>query len=398
VLVVHALTGDMRAGGPAGWWSPVVGPGKPLDPRRYRVLCFNNLGSCYGSSGPADADFPRRADDRRFPTPRVTGKGAHPLPERELPATITTWDQARSLLLALDALGIQRVHLATGGSVAGMIVLCLAALDPGRFERIAPIAAAEAATPWIQGFSHVARQAILLDPGFPQTAERGLELARQLAHLSYRAEAGLMQRQGRRLAPDEALEAHEAAAGEGAPEARGGPPAAPPWSSRTPYRVQTYLEHQGAKLRRRFHPLCYLAQTDAMDHHDLARPPGPGTPEPAESWPAEAPRRARPRGGPFRGWRTVATPDPDDSWGLARLQARVLAISIDSDQLFFPEHMLWLTERLRVLGVDARHRQLRSAHGHDAFLIEWAPLSRLLTEALALPGPEVTDSAAPVLP
>ena len=62
VLLVHALTGDARAGGPDGWWEPLIGPGRVLDPRHVRLLCFNLLGSCYGSSGPVDADFPRAPD------------------------------------------------------------------------------------------------------------------------------------------------------------------------------------------------------------------------------------------------------------------------------------------------------------------------------------------------
>jgi len=220
----------------------------------------------------------------------------------------------------------------------------------------------------------VGRQAVLLDPGFPDQAERGLELARQIAHLSYRAEPGLVQRQGRRLAPDAAVPHRE-------------------WSSRTPYRMQTYLEHQGAKLRRRFDARSYLAQMDAMDHHDLARVPP--APEAVESWRADAPRRRRPSDGPFHGWEALPSPDPETSWGLSRLQARVLAVSIDTDQLYFPEHMVWLTERLRVLGLDAQHRTLSSAHGHDAFLIEWGPMAGLLAEALALPPPGLGGGGSP---
>lgn len=78
VLVVHALTGDCRVG---DWWEPLIGPGKVLDPRRVRIICFNLLGSCYGTSGPADTGFPTATADDGGP------------PESDLPATITTWDQ-----------------------------------------------------------------------------------------------------------------------------------------------------------------------------------------------------------------------------------------------------------------------------------------------------------------
>ncbi|MBJ6759499.1 alpha/beta fold hydrolase [Myxococcaceae bacterium JPH2] len=336
VLVVHALTGDMRAGGEGGWWEPVIGPGRALDPTRMRLLCFNNLGSCYGTSGPADEGFPRRVDDSRFGPAAPLEKGDLQVDERLLPATLTPWDQARSILFALDALGVDQVALVTGGSLGGMIVLCLAALDPERFARMAPIATAECASAWVVGWNHVARQVLLLDPDYPESPRRGLEVARQLATLTYRAETGLDAKQPR-------------------PQA---------WSSRALYPVQSYLEHQGAKLEARFDGRSYLALLGAMDHHDLSRVP-------------EA------RGGP----------------GIGRILASTLSIGIDRDQLFFPEHMVALARRLRSAGRHAEHAVLSSQHGHDGFLLEWGPLSALLTRALALPpgvpGRETRASALP---
>ncbi|MFY0580553.1 alpha/beta fold hydrolase [Cystobacter fuscus] len=178
---------------------------------------------------------------------------------------------ARAILQSLDALGIERVSLVTGGSVGGMIVLCLAVLAPERFERIAPIAAASEASAWVVGWNHVARRTVLADPGYPHDCERGLELARQLATLTYRAEPG--------------MDAHH---GRGRP--RPGETQAPGWSSRGHYPIQSYLEHQGAKLRARFDARSYLALLGAMDHHDLSRPPSP---TPGESGVCRASRRAR---------------------------------------------------------------------------------------------------------
>lgn len=91
VLLVHALTGSAEAGGPDGWWAPLLGPGRAIDPAHYRILCFNNLGSCYGSSGPGVVGFP-------------TDKNID----------LTSLDISRALLLALDKLGIDRVHLTAG--------------------------------------------------------------------------------------------------------------------------------------------------------------------------------------------------------------------------------------------------------------------------------------------
>jgi homoserine O-acetyltransferase len=371
VLVVHALTGDARAGGPGGWWEPVIGPGRALDTRRLRVLCCNNLGSCYGTSGPGDGDFPPRAADARFPAPRVEGRGAFALDEARLPATVTTWDQARSLLLALDRLGVGRVDLVTGGSLGGMILLCLAALAPQRFGALLPFGAAELATPWLLGWNHIGRQAVLLDPGWPDDVGRGLELARQIGHMSYRAEPGLAARQGRRLAPDAALVA--------------APPAVPPaWSSRTPYALQTYLEHQGRKLVARFDARAYLAQLDAMDHHDLARAPLP--PAPGESWPATVPPPPGDGGAPAPRDPRVTPADPRASWGLVRVAAPTLAVGIDSDMLYLPRHMALLAARLAELGRRAAYAEIASPHGHDAFLIEWDQVGALLRRGLALAG------------
>ena len=226
MLLIHALTGSAKAGGEGGWWEPVIGPGRALDPDHYRILCFNNLGSCYGSSGPGVEGFPGD-------------------PQLEL----SSLDIARAILQALDKLGIKRVHLTIGGSLGGMVTLALAALAPERFERILPVAATAATSAWAVGWNHVARQILKLDPGYPDNIGRGLEIARQLAILTYRAEPGLEERQPR---PTKAGESHP---------------------------VRSYLEHQGAKLRNRFAVRAYELQLDAMDHHDLLQPlPGESRP------------------------------------------------------------------------------------------------------------------------
>jgi homoserine O-acetyltransferase len=229
VLLVHALTGSAKAGGEGGWWEPVVGPGRALDPDQYRIVCFNNLGSCYGSSGPGVEGFPKDAD-----------------------LQLTSLDLANAILQSLDKLGIGKVHLATGGSLGGMVTLALAALQPERFERILPVAATVATSAWAVGWNHVARQILKLDPGYPDNIGRGLEIARQLAILTYRAEPGLDERQPRPVKPTEV------------------------------HPVRSYLEHQGAKLRNRFAVRAYELQLDAMDNHDLLLPL-PGESKPAIS-------------------------------------------------------------------------------------------------------------------
>ncbi|MFI5335758.1 MAG: alpha/beta fold hydrolase, partial [Opitutales bacterium] len=214
VLLVHALTGGAQAGGSGGWWEPLLGPGRALDPARHRLLCFNNLGSFYGSSAPGLPGFPRGQK-----------------------VALGSLDLARAILQGLDELGIRRVQLATGGSLGGMVVLALAALAPGRFERIMPIATTAASSAWVIGWNHVARGILRLDPGYPHHVDRGFEVARQLAMLTYRAEPGLELR-------------HEHAG-----RAIGG-----------------YLEHPGRMLHHRYTAACYESQLVAMDRHVLRRP------------------------------------------------------------------------------------------------------------------------------
>lgn len=291
VLLVHALTGSAQAGGPGGWWEPLIGPGRALDPAKVRIVCFNNLGSFYGSSAPGMPGWP---------------KGRN--------VTLTSYDLARAILQGLDALGLKRVQLAIGGSLGGMIVLALAALEPKRVERLMPIATAATASAWIIGWNHVARGILQLDPGYPHHGARGLEIARQLAMLTYRAEPGLAQKHS------------------------------------TTRSIGSYLEHHGRKLHGRFTAACYESQLDAMDHHDLTKP--------------------------WRGGRVPA---------LSRLSAPALVVDVDTDQLFTSAQSDSLAAALRAHGTRVARATLRSPHGHDAFLLEWEQLARLVQRALKLP-------------
>jgi len=296
-LVVHALTGDAEVG---TWWPEVVADGLSGN----RVLCFNNLGSCYGTSGPGEPDFPTRGELN----------GTDPAFASE-PAPISTWDQARVLLLALDALQVERVQVLIGGSVGGMIAQCLAVLAPERFERVILLATSATANAWTLAWNHLGRTAI--------RRHGDLDLARQVAHLSYRAEPGLQARQGTKR-----------------------------WKTHGESHVGTYLAHHGKKLVERFTPGAYLSQLDAMDSHDIWR--RPAAPDPHESW-------------------TL-----DGTWGLDRWTADLLAVGIDTDQLFRPEHLQDLVGILRKRGVSATYREVENPHGHDGFLLATTELNHFL--------------------
>ena len=337
VVIVHALTGDARAGGKNGWWEPLIGPGLALDPDTHRLLCFNLLGSCYGTSGFADEGFPTRADDSHFLPSTGPELDGYAIPETKVPATITTYDQARSILMALNELGIESVHLITGGSLGAMVLSALAALEPFRCERILPIGAFDYSSSWIIGWNHVQRAALLLDPGFPDNPRRGLSLARQIGMLTYRSEKSLEIRQGRNMADES------------------------DWSSRAHYRVHTYLEHQGSKLLGRFHGGAYLSMIGAMDHHDLARIPW---------WIEDSQREFR------------------RSWGVERIQAAAMCVGIDTDELFFPENIRRFADKLVANGNAVSYDTLITPHGHDGFLIEMEQMDSLLRRAMILPGPK----------
>lgn len=303
VLIVHALTGSAQAGGEDGWWEPMIGPERALDPAQYRIVCFNNLGSCYGSSGPGVEGFPTDGN-----------------------LELTSVDISRALLLALDRAGIDRVHLTTGGSLGGMVTLTLAALAPARFERVLPLATSVSASAWVVGWNHVARQILRLDPGYPDKVGRGLELARQLAMLTYRAEPGLDARQPRPARAN---------------------------SAESGYPVQSYLEHQGAKLRNRFDARAYELQLAAMDHHDMLQPL-PGDTRPA----------------------------------ISRVRASTLVVDVDTDQLFTLAQVEALAQHLRCAGARVERTTMHSIHGHDAFLMEWRALEPIMTRALQLQAPD----------
>ncbi len=246
VLIIHALTGDSHAAshGPddqRGWWEPLIGPGKAIDTDRYFVICPNNLGSCYGSTGPCTID-PETGRRYRLQFPMLT--------VRDLVAV-----QAR----LTDHLGISKLHGVIGGSLGGMQVLEWAAMYPKKVQRAIPIAASGRFAPQGIAFNEVQRRVIMLDPAWNNgnyeedaIPASGLAIARMVGVITYQSDELMAARFGRN------------------PEARY--TSWPAFLRR--YDVEGYLHYQGDKLVRRFDPNCYLYLTRAMDSHDLGRDRG----------------------------------------------------------------------------------------------------------------------------
>lgn len=215
VLVIHALTGSADAAG--DWWEPLIGEGRALDTRHVGVLCANLLGGRYGTTGPTS------------PHPR-TGR-----PYGAAFPSVSVRDQAEAQWRLLDALGVEELALAAGGSLGGMVALEVALARPDAVRHVAPIAAPAAIGPLAVAWNHLQVQLI------ERLGLDGLSLARQLAMTTYRSEADFAERFA------------------GAHEADGRPS------------VLSYLDHQGDKLVDRFDPATYRTLVGAMDSHDIGR-------------------------------------------------------------------------------------------------------------------------------
>ena len=246
VLVCHALTGDQHAAndhpatGKPGWWARMVGPGKPIDPARYFIVCANVIGGCMGSTGPGSPGSDGSAWGSRFPV-------------------ITIGDMVRAQTLLLDALGVGPLFAVAGGSMGGMQALQFAAAYPDRAHRVIAIASAARHSAQNIALHEVGRQAIMADPDWQggdyaqgQGPKRGLAVARMAAHITYLSEAGLTEKFGRRLqARDKVAFGFDA-----------------------DFQVESYLRHQGLSFVDRFDANAYLYITRAMDYFDLAEPHG----------------------------------------------------------------------------------------------------------------------------
>jgi homoserine O-acetyltransferase/O-succinyltransferase len=245
VLVVHALTGDSHAAGPAGpghpqpgWWDPLIGPGAALDTSRYFVVCPNVLGGCQGTTGPASMAADDRPYGSRFPT-------------------ITIRDQVVVEAALADRLGIERWHAVVGGSMGGMRVLEWAVGFPDRVRRAVMISVGAKATAEQIAWCSVQMRAIRADPnwqdgdygaGTPGDGpDTGLSIARGIGQISYRSELEFDQRFGRDHQGDE----NPLAGGR--------------------YAVESYLDYHGEKLTRRFDANSYIVLSQAMNHHDVGR-------------------------------------------------------------------------------------------------------------------------------
>src|SRR3954465_9506050 len=244
VLVCHALNASHHVAGHyegerdnVGWWDNLVGPGKPLDTRRFFVVGNNYLGSCFGSTGPASIN-------------PATGKpwGA------DFPVvTVEDWVEAQKRLA--DQLGIERFAAVIGGSLGAMQALQWTLSYPERVRHSLVIAAAPKLTPQNIAFNEVARQAIISDPDFHGghyyekgvVPARGLRIARMIGHITYLSNDAMMEKFGRVVRRPQLG-----------------------FDFDVDFEIESYLRYQGDKFSTYFDANTYLRITKALDYFDPA--------------------------------------------------------------------------------------------------------------------------------
>jgi homoserine O-acetyltransferase len=247
VLICHALNASHHVAGvhlrddgrqDVGWWDNMVGPGKPLDTDRFFVIGVNNLGSCFGSTGPMHINA-------------STGKpygAAFPV------VTVEDWVHAQARLA--DALGIEVFAAVMGGSLGGMQAMAWSILYPARVRHCVVIASTPKLSAQNIAFNDVARQAILTDPDYHGgdfyahgvVPRNGLSVARMVGHITYLSNDDMAEKFGRELRTGQYQ-----------------------FGYGVDFEIESYLRYQGVKFSEYFDANTYLLITKALDYFDPAR-------------------------------------------------------------------------------------------------------------------------------
>ncbi len=242
ILVCHALTGDQYIAGNnpitgrEGWWSRMVGPNKPIDTNKFFVICSNVLGGCAGSTGPKELQS--KSD--------VAYGGNFP--------SITIKDMVKAQSLLIESLNIEKLFSVIGGSMGAMQALQWAIDFPDKILNIIHIAGALKHSAQNIAFHEVGRQAIMSDPIWKngkyfennEVPERGLSVARMIAHITYLSENAMHRKFGRKLQSRDIIS----------------------FGFDADFQVESYLRYQGKSFVERFDANSYLYLTRAMDYFD----------------------------------------------------------------------------------------------------------------------------------
>jgi len=313
VLICHALNASHHVAGidpksgKTGWWDNMIGPGKPLDTDHYFVIGVNNLGSCFGSTGPMSIN----------PATNAPYGSAFPL------MTVEDWVLAQSRVA--DYFGIAQFAAVMGGSLGGMQALSWGIQFPERVRHCLIIASAASLSAQNIAFNEIARNAIMSDPEFYEgnyyaykaTPRRGLRVARMIGHITYLSNDDMAEKFGRDLKRIQ-----------GAPQDY-------KFSFDTEFEVESYLRYQGDKFADYFDANTYLLITRALDYFD-----------PAKNY-----------GGNL-------------SKALQVMQSKSLVISFTTDWRFAPERSREIVKALLDNKKSVTYAEIDAPHGHDAFLLD----------------------------
>jgi homoserine O-acetyltransferase len=316
VLVCHALNASHHVAGVyadqagnVGWWDNMIGPGKSLDTEKFFVIGVNNLGSCFGSTGPMHT---------HPDTGRVYGA--------DFPViTVEDWVNAQARLL--DALGIEQLAAVMGGSLGGMQALSWTLQYPERIQHAVVVASAPNLNAENIAFNEVARRAIVTDPDFHDghfyehgvVPKRGLRIARMIGHITYLSDDVMNEKFGRQLrqAVTDNATGYKYSTQE------------------VEFQIESYLRYQGDKFSEYFDANTYLLITRALDYFDPARA--------------------------FGG---------DLSKALGRATCKFLLISFTTDWRFSPARSREMVKALLDNRRDVSYAEIDAPHGHDAFLLD----------------------------
>lgn len=312
VLICHALNASHHVAGISaddprdiGWWDNMVGPGKAVDTERFFVIGVNNIGSCFGSTGPASLN-------------PATGK---PWGSDFPILTVEDWVQAQARLA--DYFGIEKFAAVMGGSLGGMQALGWAITCPDRVEHCVVIASTPRLSAQNIGFNEVARRAIISDPDFHGgnyyehgvVPRSGLSVARMIGHITYLSDDDMALKFGRTQRE---------------PGANGGYH----YGYGVEFEVESYLRYQGEKFSTYFDANTYLLITRALDYFDPARSHG-----------------------------------GDLAKAFANIKAEFLLASFSTDWRFPPDRSREIVRALLKNNVPVTYAEIDAPHGHDAFLL-----------------------------
>jgi homoserine O-acetyltransferase/O-succinyltransferase len=314
ILICHALNASHHVAGVSasnpndvGWWDNMVGPGKPVDTNRFFVIGVNNLGSCFGSTGPMSVN-------------PETGK---PYGASFPVVTVEDWVNAQARVA--DHFQIDKFAAVMGGSLGGMQAMAWSMMYPKRIGHCIVIASTPKLSAQNIAFNEVARSAILSDPDFhggdyyahDVKPRRGLRVARMIGHITYLSDDDMAEKFGRELRrADGASDEYN-------------------FNFDVEFEVESYLRYQGEKFADYFDANTYLLITRALDYFD-----------PAKSFANNL------------------------SAAMKNIAAKFLVVSFTTDWRFAPERSREIVKALLDNKLDVTYGEIDAPHGHDAFLLE----------------------------